>query len=500
VDRLILVSNRLPVTLRQSGSSWSRVRSPGGLATALGPLGQLGHTRWVGCAGAPLPDDGEERAALIESWSRDNLHVVDLPEQVEQGFYDGYANETLWPVLHGFPSRTGYEPESWQAYVDANRRFAASVLDVAGKDDVVWVHDYHLMLVPALLREQRPDLKIGFFLHVPFPPAEVFSVLPRREALLRGLLGADLVGFHTRAYRQNFRSTLVRLLGLRPESDRAQYAGRTTRFGAFPVGIVPEELYVGPRRDDEAVADRIRALRASFRDHKLLLAIDRLDYTKGIPERLGAFRHLLDRNSALRGRVTLVQVAVPSRERVAAYRALGADVSRLVGEINGSYGTAEWTPVVYMRHSLPRPELLALYAVADVGWVTPLRDGMNLVAKEYVACQESGAGVLVLSEFAGAVEELTEALVVNPYDVEAVADAVERAVTMPAAERRARMAAMRERVLHHDASDWARRFLGELSRAPVVDAGARPAPPDALCHAFPAARETQMGVPATASA
>jgi trehalose 6-phosphate synthase/phosphatase len=465
VGRLIVVSNRLPLTLRRGAEGWRAERSPGGLATALGPVvSQLGGM-WIGWPGEAPEGPDADRQGLLERWEEIHGFVtVDLPSALSQRFYQGYSNQTLWPLFHHFPSRLVYDPEGWEAYVEANRLFRDAVLARHKPGDLVWVHDYHLMLLPQLLREAAPEAAIGFFLHIPFPSSDVFRVLPRREELLRGLLGADYIAFQTHAHLQHFRASLLRILGVSSRMDRVEADGRFARIEALPIGISPED-FTGPLDSDPEVRKSLEDLRSRFAGLRILLAVDRLDYTKGIPERLRALRRLLERVPELRGRVVLVQIAVPSRERIPLYSELRREVNELVGEINGSFGTPEWTPVVYIRRSVTRAELVALYAASDVGWVTPLLDGMNLVAKEYVACQRGGEGVLLLSEFAGAAAEMGEELIVNPYDEERTAAALERALSLPAEERRERMAQLHNRVLRNNALAWSERFLKALRAA-----------------------------------
>jgi trehalose 6-phosphate synthase/phosphatase len=415
---------------------------------------------------------------------------VELPADVARKFYEGYANQTLWPLFHSFPTRFEYDPEGWAAYVAANRRFRDAVLDQLEPGDTVWVHDYHLMLLPRMLREVTPDARIGFFLHIPFPPSELLRILPRRDEVLRGLLGADLVAFQTHVDMQHFRSSVLRLMGLPSTMEGIVAHGYAARFDALPISIAPEE-FAGLVESDPEVRATLAELRQRFAERRIVLAVDRLDYTKGIPQRLRAFRRLLARAPHLRGRVVLVQVAVPSREKIPEYGRLRQEVSELVGDVNGEFGTPTWTPVVYIRRGVSRAELVALYAAADVGWVTPLRDGMNLVAKEYVACHKGGPGALVLSEFAGAASELGEAFLVNPYDEERTAATLERVLEMPADERRERMAHLFRRVERNDVYAWAHRFLDRLdaavaSRPPHVE-GPRALPEEEARAAFAAA-------------
>jgi trehalose 6-phosphate synthase/phosphatase len=392
----------------------------------------------------------------------EGMRPVELSTSIARGFYEGYANQTLWPLFHQFPSRIVFDSTGWEAYRTANQRFLEVLLEHLQPDDTIWIHDYHLMLLPQLIRQAVPEACIGFFLHTPFPSSEVFRVLPRREELLKGVLGADCIGFQTHSHLQHFRSSLLRILGVDSSMDRTHVVGRFVRLEALPIGIAPES-FVSLLTGDAATAKHVASLRQRFRGRRLLLAVDRLDYTKGIPERLRAFRRLLERAPEMRGQIVLIQVAVPSRERVPSYQKLKHEVNEIVGSINGDFGTTEWTPVVYIRRALSRPELVALYACSQVGWVAPLRDGMNLVAKEYVACQQEGDGVLVLSEFAGAAAEMGEAFLVNPYDEERTSEVLATALTLPKEERHHRMKALRHRVLRNDAFTWARRFLDILS-------------------------------------
>jgi trehalose 6-phosphate synthase/phosphatase len=464
-QRLVVVSNRLPLTLKGSADGWVGQPSSGGLVTALGPVIQRSGGLWFG-----WPGEGPERTDLgrqtaLDRWERESGFVaIDLPRSLALRFYQGYPNQALWPLFHQFPSFLEYSPRSWEAYLEANQRFRDAVVERLQPGDLVWVHDYHLMLLPRLLREAVPDVAIGFFLHIPFPASEVFRILPRREELLHGVLGADYAAFQTHRHLSHFRSTVLRILGLSSSMDRLFLEGRAVRLEARPIGIAPES-FVGLLESDREVGAALQKLRRRFEGRRILLSVDRLDYTKGIPQRLRAYRRLLDRASDLRGQVVLVQIAVPSRERIPRYRELKDEVDRLVGEINGQFGTPEWTPVVYIRRSVPRAELVALYAASDLGWVTPLRDGMNLVAKEYVACQKGSDGVLVLSEFAGAAAEMGEAVIVNPYDEERTAMAVENALALPSERRRERMAALHRRVTRNNAFAWAERFTNDLKSA-----------------------------------
>jgi trehalose 6-phosphate synthase/phosphatase len=464
--RLLVVSNRLPLTLRKAEDGhWTTERSSGGLASAMNPILRDNGGDWIGWAGSSGEEDQEERNSVLQEWAqKDQCFAVELPAEIAKGFYEGYSNQTLWPVFHNFPSQLKFDAKDWQAYIEANRIFCRAVVDRYKQGDLVWVHDYQLMLLPQMLRAELPDAAIGFFLHIPFPSSEIFPILPRREELLQGLLGADLVAFQTHGHLQQFRAALLRVLGLESKIAEVAVGGRPIRLEAHPIGIAPEQ-YTDLLSHDETTAQLHAEWAARYRGRRVLLAVDRLDYTKGIPERLRAFAHLLRSSSELREKVVLIQVAVPTREGIETYQDLRTEVNQLVGEINGKLGTPDWTPVVYINRSIERAELVALYKLADVCWVGSLRDGMNLVAKEYVACKAEGDGVLVLSEFAGAAAEMGEALLINPFDEERTALSIERALTLDEDERRQRMEHLHSRILHNNVFRWGERFLASLEDA-----------------------------------
>ncbi len=460
----MVVSNRLPLTIRRTAGRWHGERSSGGLVAAMAPVMERLGGLWVGWPGElPAGEDPAGRDALLREWEAEHsLASVELPAGMGRAYYEGFSNNTLWPLLHGFPSRVTFDAETFHAYRDANERFAEALLTRLRPDDLVWVHDYQLTLLPGLIRRARPDARIAYFLHVPFPPPEVFRILPQRREILEGLLGADVIGFQTYEHLGAFRRTLLQVLGIESRMDRVEVDGRVVALEGRPIGIVPE-TWDRLVADNPAVARRVVEIRRQYAGRRLVLAVDRLDYTKGIVERLRAFRHFLEGRPSWRGKVTLVQVAVPSRERIPRYAALRREVNETVGEINGELGTAEWSPVIYLRRSISQQELAALYTAADVAWVASLRDGMNLVAKEYVACQRQGSGVLLLSEFAGAAAEMGEAIRVNPYDQGGSADALERALTMPQDERLERQAALLARVRRNTAVAWAERSIEDLA-------------------------------------
>jgi len=474
-SRLIVVSNRLPVSLVKEGNEWKVKRSAGGLATAMDPILKQGGGIWIGWSGTHDKESPEVLKLLREDHS---CIAVNLAADLGEKFYEGYANQALWPLFHNFTSKLHFDADSWEAYIAANHLFCDAVAAEFRPGDRIWVHDYHLMLLPNLLRERLPNAAIGYFLHIPFPASDIFSILPRGEELLGGLLGADLIAFHTHLHLQHFRMSLRRLLGTESAVDRLNLSGREVRLQALPIGIAPAD-FLGIK-DQPETSDLLARLRERYKGRKLIVAVDRLDYTKGIPERLRTFRRLLTNNQELIGKVVLMQVAVPSRENIGTYQNLRSEVHELISEINGDFGSSDWVPIVYIHRGIPRPELVAIYQFADVAWVSPLRDGMNLVAKEYVACHPEGDGALVLSSFAGAAAEMGEAVLVNPFDEERTALSVKRALTMSAEEKQDRMLALHERVLRNNVFAWSDGFLSLLDAAAQARREAAPDNPPRL--------------------
>jgi trehalose 6-phosphate synthase/phosphatase len=462
--RLILVSNRLPVSIERSADGHEVRPSPGGLARSLWPLHQDGTGVWVGWPGE-LPANPVARRRLVADLRSLRLQPIPLAAELVEGFYHGFSNSVLWPLLHYAVHLAVFDRRWWAPYRAVNRLFAAEIAQFARPGDTIWVHDYHLMLLPDLLRRRLPDARIGFFLHTPFPSAEIFRALPWRFELLRGLVGADLIGFHIYAYQEHFRIAAMRVLGVEGGIDHLQVDGRTVRIATFPVGIAAEE-FSRCATGDEQTREELEQLERDLKGRRLILGVDRMDYTKGIPERLAAYERFLERYPRHHGQVEFIQIGVPTRDRVEHYRILRRRVEEIVGRINGRFGTSDWTPVKYSYRPVPLARLCALYRYASVALVTPLRDGMNLVAKEYVACQRHGGdGVLVLSEFAGAAAELTDALLVNPYDTDSLAATINRALSLRRAERRSRLAGLAARVWQAEAVPWAAAFLGSLAAA-----------------------------------
>lgn len=454
---LVIVANRLPVdrvTNPDGSTGWRR--SPGGLVTAVEPVMRANDGIWIGWPGTdedvePFHDQGMD------------LVPIALSEQEIAEFYEGFANGTLWPLYHDVVAKPEFHREWWDAYVRVNERFAAQASKCAAEGATVWVHDYQLQLVPQMLRELRPDLRIGFFLHIPFPPAELFQQLPWRRQLLEGLLGADLVGFQLQGAAQNFVRLVRQRVGHKTHRDLVYLPdGRTVRAAAFPISIDSagfEEL----SRSDVVEKRALEIREALGNPRKVFLGVDRLDYTKGIYARLRAFAELIADGELDVEDAVFVQVATPSREEVEQYRVLRDEIDRLVGRINGDLGRIGRPAISYLHASYPREEMAALYRCADVMVVTPLRDGMNLVAKEYVACRFDNDGALVLSEFAGAADELRQAWLVNPYDINGMKAALLEASRADDKDVTRRMKAMRKQVMENDVAVWADSFLAELT-------------------------------------
>jgi trehalose 6-phosphate synthase/phosphatase len=457
--RLLIVANRLPVTVTVHDGRAVVCQSAGGLATGLqGPHDRSGGL-WIGWPGivedltAEMQDEVDRQLAAMR------VVPISLDTREVALFYEQISNGVLWPICHDRIDRLPLHVNGWDVYESVNARFADAVAERYQPGDVVWVHDYQLLRLPALLRERIPDARVGFFLHVPFPNPEIFFTLPNRRWLIEGMMGADLVGFHTRRYHGHFRAALRRLFSVEADSTGVvRWQSRRVKLGVFPISVDAVDF---ARR---AAARDVDAKTMEYKSSalRLLVGIDRLDYSKGIPRRLIALKRLFVMHPEWRERVRLIQVAVPTRDGVDAYRAFRREVSSLVGQINGEFATPTWTPIQYIHRSVPNDVLLALYRAADVMLVTPLRDGMNLVAKEFPAARIDEDGVLVLSEFAGAADELTDALLVNPYDVDGTAEAIHRALTMDAPERRHRMRRLRQTVQEFDVHRWAESFLGEL--------------------------------------
>jgi len=460
MPRTLIVSNRLPTKVLRTDDGLTFQPSEGGLATGLGSIYKQGDNVWIGWPGLFLEDAAEEDY-IRQELRADNMAPVFLTEAEIRDFYEGFSNSTLWPTFHYFSEFATYEQTHWEAYVAVNEKFCAAVLAQAGPEDTIWVQDYQLLLLPAMLREARPEASIGFFLHIPFPSHELMRVLPWRNELLRGMLGADLIGFHTFGYMRHFLSSVAHALGLPAQNGRIETANRSVRVDAFPMGI-DYERYAQAAASDEAKGHEAR-YREVLRDTRVILSIDRLDYTKGIAQRLRAFDLLLQRYPEWRGQVSLIMLVVPSRDQVAQYAALKEEIDELTGRINAQYRTIDWNPILYFYRSLPLEELAALFRIAEVALVTPMRDGMNLVAKEYVASRLDQRGVLILSERAGAARELSDAIIINPTDMGQLTEAMHDALVMPEEEQITRMAAMQALVKRYNVFAWTKLFLNQLA-------------------------------------
>ncbi len=457
--RLLIVSNRLPVSIERRKRGLSYRPSAGGLATGLGTFHQIHNSVWVGWPGLVVEE--EEKARVEERLqSQFRSYPVFLSRHHVEEYYHGFSNRTIWPLFHYFPQFVKYEASEWKAYLEVNRLFCKRVTEMAHPDDIIWIHDYHLTLLPRFLRKSLPKATIGFFLHIPFPSLEIFRLLPWRKEILQGLLGADLIGFHTYDYARHFLSTLLRLYGLAHEMGQITVENRLVKVDVFPMGIDVKRFEA--EATSALTEKEVTRLRRKIGNRKIILSVDRLDYTKGIPERLESFGLFLERHPEWNQRVTLILVAVPSRTRMESYRLLKRQVDELVGRINGRYSTAGWVPIWYLYRLLPFHTLVTYYRIADVSLVTPLRDGMNLIAKEFVATRGEGKGVLILSEMAGASKELGEALIINPNNREETAKAIEEALTMAEDEQCSRNRTMQRRLSRYTLFRWADDFISAL--------------------------------------
>lgn len=461
---LVIISTRLPVSVSKVDGKLMFSASSGGLATAVGSVSDPKKSLWIGWPG--IASDNltvTEQKRIQTELKKRGCYPVFLTQQQIDDYYLGYCNATLWPLFHYFPNKTVFNHDYWAAYQEVNALFAATAHKVAPNNAAVWIHDYQLMLLPALLRKKRKHTTIGFFLHIPFPSFEVIRLLPEREALLEGLLGADLIGFHTYDYVRHFLSSVLRLLGHENSLGAVQYHERTVQTDAFPIGIdYGKFAKTAKKRGVKKIA---KSFNLPSKKISAIVAVDRTDYSKGIPARLDAFELFLRDHPEYIEKVVLVILAVPSREGIEAYDDIRQLIEQKVSRINGEFATTSWSPITYRHQSLPFEELSALYSLADVMLVTPLRDGMNLVAKEFVATRHKKDGVLVLSEMAGVATELPEALLVNPNDASGVARAIHAALSMPKRQQRANMRAMQARIADYTAQKWAEDFLIELSAA-----------------------------------
>ncbi|HVV69102.1 MAG TPA: bifunctional alpha,alpha-trehalose-phosphate synthase (UDP-forming)/trehalose-phosphatase [Gammaproteobacteria bacterium] len=462
--RLIIISNRLPVTAVASGDTFTFKQSIGGLATGLNAYLRSftaagSEYLWVGWPGATIKANDE--ANVSEQLQRFNCHPIFITETMMEKFNEGFCNKTLWPNFHYFTSYYSYEEEQWATYKKVNELFCEKIKDILKPGDTVWIHDYHLLLLPQLLRDKIADLTIGFFLHIPFPSYEIFQILPKkcRNEILQGMLGADLIGFHTCEYSQHFKKSVRRLLGYEPHMDYFNTQKRLIHINTYPMGVDYHHIQ---KIAQATTASTKQQLLGVNQEIKTILSIDRLDYTKGIPNRLLSYEKFLQENPKWHRKVVLVLLVAPSREGVSHYRKMKKYIDELAGCINGKFGDIKWMPIIYQYRSFTQEQLTELYAISDVALVTPLRDGMNLIAKEYVSSRIDGKGVLILSEAAGAAKELVDAIIINPNCTEEIAAAIKQALEMPEDEQESRIAMMQSQLESSDVTRWGSNIINEL--------------------------------------
>ncbi|MBC9796867.1 bifunctional alpha,alpha-trehalose-phosphate synthase (UDP-forming)/trehalose-phosphatase [Sinomicrobium weinanense] len=470
MNKTIIVSNRLPLQITINDNNLAITPSVGGLATGMKSVHEGGESLWIGWSGLTEEDlDNDLVEKVNNAIAREDCAAVSLTQKDLDNFYYGFSNNTLWPMFHYFMEYTAFEGEYWESYKEVNRKFADTVLQHTDDGDTIWVHDYQLLLLPGLIKKERPNTSIGFFLHIPFPSYEVFRTLPWREELLNGMLGADLLGFHTYDYERHFLSSVRRILRLDTHFNEISYQGRTLRVDSFPMGIDYDKFrnaaIAHNKQTPEQKSDlqkRLDAHLQSAPDAKMILSIDRLDYTKGIPNRLRAFEYFLDNYPQFKEKVRFILLAVPSRSNVPQYQLLKKETDELVGRINGKFATVNWTPIWYFYRSMPFENLIDLYTSCEVALITPVRDGMNLVAKEYIATRTDKDGVLVLSEMAGAAKEMNEALLINPNNFEQVAGTLKKALEMPEEEQKERNIFLQQRLERYSVEKWAGEFMKAL--------------------------------------
>ena len=467
--RLVIVANRLPITVKKNEEgSYDLIPSAGGLVTGLSGMMKTTEFQWYGWPGLDVPPEDVEE---IQRRCREEHKAIPvfMSEELSDRHYNGFSNSILWPLFHYHPGEITFDESAWEAYTEANRLFAKAIAPNLQDNDLIWVQDYHLMLLPAMLREEieksvtKPkNLKIGFFLHTPFPSSEIYRILPVRNEILEGVLHSDLVGFHTYDYARHFLSSCGRILGLATTPNGVEYQGKLVTVGGFPIGIDPQKITDGLQQPN--VKQRINFLQKKFEGIKLIVGVDRLDYIKGVPQKLHALEVFLTEHPEWIGKVVLVQVAVPSRGEVEEYQNLRAVVNELVGRINGKFGTVEFMPIHFLHKSVSFNELIALYAISDVCLVSSTRDGMNLVSYEYIACQQERHGVMILSEFAGAAQSLNGAIIVNPWNTEELADSIHEAVTMGDEQRQINHGKLAKYVNKYTSTWWCESFVTEMTR------------------------------------
>ena len=461
MGKIIIVSNRLPIKIERENEILAYRSSEGGLATGLGSVYKKGGNLWVGWPGMYLGDK-KERKEVLKKLRKKNMQPVFLTEEEIRDYYDGFSNETLWPNFHYFNQYAIYQEPLWEAYQKVNHKFFEEILKVAEPNDTIWVHDYQLLVLPKLVREKFPKISMGFFLHIPFPSYESFRLLPWRKEILNGMLGADLIGFHTYDDMRHFLSSVNRIAGISNLHGEVETNERKILVDAFPMGIDYNKYAISAAAPE--TLEREARYRTSLGEVKIILSIDRLDYSKGIPQRLKAFELFLEKYPEFRNNVSFFMIVVPSRDQVGKYKELKEEVDELVGRINGNYGRINWTPIHYFYRSMPLDALSAFYRMANVALVTPMRDGMNLVCKEYIASKLDKKGVLILSEMAGASKELSDAILINPNDINQLVEALYNSLTMPEEEQMQRMEIMQKSLKRYNIHHWVKLFMEELER------------------------------------
>lgn len=470
MSKTIIVSNRLPLQVKLQDDQLKITPSVGGLATGMKSVHSEGNGLWIGWSGLTEEElDDDLKKEVAQAVKKEKCATVPLTQEDIDKFYFGFSNRTLWPLFHYFMEYTEFEKDYWDTYKAVNEKFAEVVLEHAEDGDTIWVHDYQLLLLPKLIRESKPDISIGFFLHIPFPSYEIFRTFPWREEVLEGMLGSDLLGFHTYDYERHFLSSVKRILRLEVNFNEIVYKDRIVKVDSFPMGIDYDKFHNAAKEHLENTPEQRSDLQKRLDDHiladkdtKLILSIDRMDYTKGIPNRIRAFEYFLNKYPEFKQKVRLVMLAVPSRSNVPQYQLLKKETDELVGRINGQFATVSWTPIWYFYRSLPFDNLIDLYTSSDVALITPVRDGMNLVAKEYVATRVKKDGVLILSEMAGASQEMNEALLINPNNFEDMALTLKRALEMPLREQKKRNTLMQRRLKRYSIDKWAAEFFRSL--------------------------------------
>lgn len=475
--KTIIVSNRLPLQLQLKGGKLQMTPSVGGLATGMKSVHKEGNGLWIGWSGLTEDELDEDTTEKVKQLvAQENCATVSLSQYDIDHFYYGFSNRTLWPLFHYFMEYTEFEKEYWESFKSVNQKFADAVLEHLEDGDQVWIHDYQLLLLPRLIKEKKPEVSIGFFLHIPFPSYEIFRSFPWREELLQGMLGADLIGFHTYDYERHFLSSIKRILRLDIKFNEITYHDRIVKVDSFPMGIDYDKFHNAAKSHTKLSIGERSELQQKLDEHieftkdtKLILSIDRLDYTKGIPNRIKAFGYFLDKYPEFQEKVRLIMLSVPSRSNVPQYQLLKKEIDELVGRINGKFASINWTPIWYFYRSLPFDNLIDLYSSADIALITPVRDGMNLVAKEYIATRTNKDGVLILSEMAGAAKEMNEALLINPNNFEGIADAIKKAFEMPLEEQISRNNILQKRLKRYSVEKWAHEFMKSLEATKNIE-------------------------------